>query len=81
MLFCGIFPDRLKYVIIKPKHKSDDTYEIANYRPISFLTSFSKIFEMVRQKRIINHFTKYNILSTEEYGFRAGYRTDNATYK
>jgi len=81
MLFWGIFPDRLKYAIIKPIHKSDDTYEIANYRPISILTSFSKIFEMVMQKRILKHFTKYNILSTEQYGFRAGYRTDNATCK
>ena len=36
---------------------------------------------MVMQKRILKHFTKYNILSTEQYGFRAGYRTDNATYK
>ena len=26
-------------------------------------------------------FTKYNILSTEQYGFRVGLRTDNATYK
>ena len=34
MLFWGIFPDRLKYSI-KPIYKSDDTYEIANYRPIS----------------------------------------------
>jgi len=81
MLFWGIFPDRLKYAIIKPIHKSDNTYEIANYRPISLLTSFSKIFEMVMQKRILKHFTKYNILSTEQYGFRVGYRTDNATYK
>jgi len=49
MLFWGIFPDRLKYAIIKPIHKSDDTYEIANYRPISLFTSFSKIFEIVMQ--------------------------------
>jgi hypothetical protein len=26
-------------------------------------------------------FTKYNILSTKQYGFRVGLRTDNAIYK
>jgi len=36
---------------------------------------------MVMQRRILNHLTKYNILSTEQYGFRVGFRTDNATYK
>jgi len=33
------------------------------------------------QRRILKHLTKYNILSTEQYGFRLGLRTDNATYK
>jgi hypothetical protein len=81
MLFLVVFPDRLKYAIIKPIHINDDTCEISNYRPISLLTSFSKIFEMVMQRRILKHLTKYNILSTEQYGFRVGYRTVNATYK
>jgi len=33
------------------------------------------------QRRILKHLIKYNILSTEQYGFRVGLRTDNATYK
>ena len=33
------------------------------------------------QRRILKHLNKYNILSTEQYGFRVGYKTDNATYK
>jgi hypothetical protein len=40
----GSFPTRLKYSVIKPLLKSGDkTYKY--YRPISLLTSFSKIFE------------------------------------
>jgi hypothetical protein len=46
MLFWGVFPDRLKYAIIKPLHRSDDMCEVSNYRPVSLLMSFSKIFEM-----------------------------------
>ena len=81
MLFWGVFPDILKYAVIKPIHKNDDKCEVSNYRPVSLLTSFSKIFETVMQRRILKHLTKYNILSTEQYGFRVGFRTDNATYK
>jgi len=33
------------------------------------------------QRRILKHITNHNILSTEQYGFRLGLRTDNATYK
>jgi len=81
MLFWGVFPDRLKYAIIKTLHKNDDRCEVSSYRPVSLLTSFSKIFETVMQRRILKHLTSYNILSTEQYGFRLGLRTDNATYK
>jgi len=81
MLFWGVFPDRLKYAIIKPLHKNDDRCEVSNYRPVSLLTSFSKIFETVMQRRILKHLTNYNTLSTEQYGFRLGLRTDNATSK
>jgi hypothetical protein len=80
MLFWGLFPDRLKYAIIKPQHK-DDVCEVSNYGLVSLLTSFSKVFETVMQRRILKHLTSYNILSTEQFGFRLGLRTDNATYK
>ena len=32
-------------------------------------------------RRILKHLTQFNILSTEQYGFRVGLRTDNATCK
>ena len=57
------------------------TCEISNYRPVSLLTSFSKIFETVMQRRVLKQLTKYIISSTERYGFRVGFRTDNANYK
>jgi len=41
MLFWGVFPERLKYAIIKPLHKSDDRCGVSNYRPVSLLTSFT----------------------------------------
>jgi hypothetical protein len=71
MLSESVFPDRLKYAIIKPLHKNGDRSDIAKYRPVSLLTSFSKIFETLMQRRIIKHLT-----STEQYGFRSGLKTD-----
>jgi hypothetical protein len=65
MFFWGVLPGRLKYAIIKPIHKNGDRCEVSNYRPVSLLTSFSKNFEMVIQRRILKHITKYNIRSTE----------------
>jgi hypothetical protein len=32
MLFWRVFPDRLKYAIIKPLHKNDDMSEVSNCR-------------------------------------------------
>jgi len=51
-----------------------------NYRPISLLTSFSKIFEKVLQRRLLNHLTEHNILVKEQYAFRTNLKTDNSTY-
>jgi len=43
-LFTGVFPDRLKYATIRPSFKKGNKDYINNYRPISILTSFSKIY-------------------------------------
>jgi hypothetical protein len=40
ILDTGVFPDRLKFAIVKPCFKKGNTQEISNYRPISLLTSF-----------------------------------------
>jgi hypothetical protein len=81
MLRDGVFPDRLKYAIIRPLYKNGDKCDACNYRPISLLTSLSKVFETVIYIRTITHLNKYNILSSEQYRFRQGLRTDNAIYK
>jgi hypothetical protein len=45
MLFCGVFPDRLKYAIIKPLHKNEDRCEVSNCRPV-FIHSFIHLFSI-----------------------------------
>ena len=47
MLMTGIFPSDLKISRVKPLFKSGDASLFSNYRPISLLPSFSKIFEYI----------------------------------
>ena len=51
-LSSGIFPDPLKYAIVKPLFKEGDKSKISNYRPISILSSFSKILEGVMYNQL-----------------------------
>lgn len=74
----GIFPRVFKRSLITPVHKSGTRNDVTNYRPISVLTSLSKVFEKMLNKRLIN-FLEYNdILSSCQFGFRAGKSTEDA---
>jgi hypothetical protein len=78
MLSTGIFPDRLKYSEIKPVYKQGDKLSTSNYRPISLLPAFSKIFEKITYKR--QHLATNNILTKEQFGFRCNASTEMAIY-
>jgi hypothetical protein len=54
---------------------------MSNYRPISLLTVFSKVFEKATHSRLSQHLHTNNILVTEQHGFRKGIPTENATFR
>jgi len=70
ILSTGTFPNRLKFSEVKPLYKEGDKTEFSNYRPISLLTSFSKIIEKIIYKRLYCHLINNNILVNEQFGFR-----------
>ena len=41
----GHFPSKFKETIVHPVFKSSDPSQVENYRPISILNAFSKVFE------------------------------------
>ena len=48
----GIFPDKLKMAEVIALHKKGASDNLSNYRPISLLSIFGKIFEKIMYKRL-----------------------------
>jgi len=77
----GIVPDELKIAKIVPIHKSKSREEFSNYRPISLLTSVSKVLERVVHKRLYAFLEQHLILNNKQYGFRKKHSTVDAVIK
>ena len=61
-LIQGVFPDELKIAKIVPIYKSENNQIINNYRPVSVLPIFSKLFERVLYSGLFSFVNKHNIL-------------------
>jgi len=67
------FPDEWKQAVIIPIHKKKDKLDCNNYRGISLLCHYSKIFTSILMERIRKKTEE--ILSEEQAGFRASRST------
>ena len=74
----GIFPDNCKTAKIFPLHKKGDVNNPSNFRPISILSCFSKIFEQVLYNRPVKFLDKHNVITPTPYGFQKGISTTHA---
>ena len=57
----GVFPDDWKKIDIFPRHKKDSKNFIKNYRSISLLPIFSKVFERLIYISLYNYFSKTRV--------------------
>jgi hypothetical protein len=74
----GFVPDMLKIAKICPIFKNGDKCVISNYRPISLLPSFSKIYEKLVYVRLLRYLDKLHILNDCQFGFRSNRSTSMA---
>ena len=74
----GIFPKSLKIAKIIPVHKAKQKDIASNYRPISLLSPISKVLEKLLYIRLEKFFSKNNVITKQQFGFRCGYLTEMA---
>ena len=73
-----VFPRELKKARVVPIYKTDDKSLINNYRPISILSFYSKVFEKLMYNKLYNFIEAIDILYAHQYGFRRGHSTQQA---
>ena len=65
-----VFPSALKIANVTPLHKSGDSSNPSNYRPISILSVLSKPLEKHINKHLLLHLNSNNLLHPNQSGFR-----------
>jgi hypothetical protein len=74
----GIFSNNLQTAKVIPLFKAGDVDIFTNYRPISILSSFSKIYEKVMYNRLVDFTERFEILYSFQFGFRPKHSTNHA---
>ena len=68
----------MKIVKVSPVFKRYNNLQAENYRPISVLPVFSKIFEKIMYNRVYNYFVEKKLLFPKQFSFQINTSTENA---
>ena len=74
----GVYPNTLKLARVTALHKGGEKNNSDNFRPISILTQFNKIFEKLIHRRLLSFLKKYNILSKQQFVFLKKHSTSHS---
>ena len=74
----GIFPSILKTGCITPIYKKGDPRYLDNYRPVSTLPIFGKVYEKIIYNRLYDYLSAMNIIYSRQFGFRKMHSTSHA---
>ena len=74
----GIFPNLCKLAKVIPIFKKDDPLICNNYRPISLLPVFNKIFEKIIYTRMYEFLESNKLIYKQQFGFRSNHSTSHA---
>ena len=71
----GVYPDILKLAKGIPLHKGSSKQNLGNSIPISILSPFNEICELLLRERILNFWNKHDLFSKHQFGFREHFST------
>ena len=74
----GVLPSRLKISKVIPLLKQGDPNITSNYRPISLLPIFSKLYEKLMYKRLYSFVTSNKVIHPFQFGFQENHSVDHA---
>ena len=77
ILSTGTYPDIWKLANVTPIFKKGDKQLIANYRPISLLPLYGKIFEKIIFNNLYKHLITHHLITKNQSGFRHSDSTTN----
>ena len=73
----GVYPSKFKEANVRPIFKKKGSpSDYSSYRPISLLSSLSKVFEKIVHKRIYAHLTENSLLTEKQSGYRSNHSTE-----
>ena len=76
----GHFPKKWSEGIIVPIHKNNDVNDVNNYRGVTLVSCFSKLFTSVINRRLNDWVGKHKVLGDSQFGFRKGRSTVDAIF-
>jgi len=65
----GIYPDRLKFAIVRLIYQKGEKTDVANYRSTSLITTLAEILEKLVYSRLSQHLNVNKILTLKQFGF------------
>ena len=71
----AVFSNQLKIAKVVPVFKSGPPKDLQNYRPISLLSTVSKIFERVIVNRLVSFLERNNLMIATQFNFRHKHST------
>ena len=67
---CGQYPNGIKIAKVVAIYKKGMMHIADNYRPISLLSGFNKMFEKLIHKNLMKFIDKHNIVFMYQFGYR-----------
>ena len=77
----AIFPTCMKKGIVRPIYKKDDPEDPGNYRPITILSTLSKVFERSAADQQMEYYMTNQILNGTNHAYIRGHSTETCLHE